>query len=42
MFNVDEDDRLDTEFALNVTGTTQLQGLVVSGTITAEAAGNAS
>ena len=42
MFNVDEDDRLETKFALNVRGTTQFQGLVVSGTITAEAAGTAS
>ena len=38
-----EDARLDTVFALNVTGTTQFPGgLVISGTITAEAAGTAS
>ena len=42
MFNVDEDDRLDTEFALNVKGTTHIQSLVISGTITSEAAGTAS
>ena len=41
-FNVDEGDRLDTEFALNVVGTTQFQGLVATGTITAEADGSAS
>ena len=38
---MDEDARLDTEFALNVVGTTPLNTLVVSGTITAEAAGTA-
>ena len=38
MFSVDEDDRLDTNFSLNVVGTTQFPfGLIVSGTITAEA-----
>ena len=42
-FDVAEDARLDTVFALNVTGTTQLPaGFVISGTITAEAAGTAS
>ena len=41
MFDVDEDDRLDTEFLLNVVGTTPLDTLIVSGTITAEAAGTA-
>ena len=39
---MDEDARLDTEFALNVVGTTPLNSLVVSGTVTAEAAGTAS
>ena len=38
---MDEDARLDTEFSLNVVGTTPLGTLVVSGTITAEAAGTA-
>ena len=33
---------IDTEFALNVVGTTQFSTLVVSGTITAEVAGTAS
>ena len=42
MFNVDEGDRLDTEFALNVVGTTQSPTLVINGTITAVAAGTAS
>ena len=42
VYDVDEDYRLDTEFALNVVGTTQFPTLVVSGTITAEAAGTAS
>ena len=41
VFDVDEDARLDTEFSLNVVGTTPLDTLVVSGTITAEAAGTA-
>ena len=38
---MDEDARLDTEFSLNVVGMTPLDTLV-SGTITAEAAGTAS
>ena len=38
---MDEDARLDTEFQLNVVGTTPLTTLVVSGTITAEADGTA-
>ena len=42
VYDVDENDRLDAEFALNVVGTTQLSTLVVSGTVTAEAAGTAS
>ena len=41
-YNVDENDRLDTEFRLNVKGTTQFPELFVTGTITAEAAGTAS
>ena len=36
---MDEEARLDTEFALNVVGMTPFDKLVVSGTITAEAAG---
>ena len=42
VYNVNEDDILVTNFSLNVVGTTPLLGLVVSGTITAEAAGTAS
>ena len=43
MYYVDEDDRLDTEFRLNVKGMTALPvGLIIRGTITAEAAGTAS
>ena len=42
MFNVDEGSRLDTEFAMNVVGTTQFPTIFVSGTITAEPAGTAS
>ena len=42
VYNVDEDGILVTNFSLNVVGTTPLLGLVVSGTITAEAAGTAS
>ena len=38
---MDEDARLDTEFSLNVVGTTPLDTLVISGTIRAEAAGTA-
>ena len=37
-----EDDRLDTSFQLNVKGTSQLPTLVINGTITAEAQGTAS
>ena len=39
---MDEDDRLDTEFGLNVKGTTAFPELNIGGTITAEAAGTAS
>ena len=42
MYDVSEDDRLETEFALNVVGTTQFPTLVVSGIITFEADGTAS
>ena len=43
MYDVDEDDRLDTEFRLNVKGMTAFSGLInIRGTITAEAAGTAS
>ena len=42
MYDVDEDDRLDTEFRLNVKGITAFPGLNIRGTITAEAAGTAS
>ena len=42
MNDVDEDDRLDTEFRLNVKGFTAFPGLNIRGTITAEAAGTAS
>ena len=42
MYDVDEDARLETEFALNVVGTTQFPTLVVSGIITSEADGTAS
>ena len=42
-YDVDEDERLDTMFQLNVKGTTQFgSALVVIGTITAEADGTAS
>ena len=42
-YNVDEEERLDTMFRLNVKGTTQIgSGLVVTGTITATADGTAS
>ena len=41
-YDVDEDDRLDTDFRLNVKGTTAFPGLIIRGTITAEAAGTAS
>ena len=42
-YNVDEDERLDTMFQLNVKGTTQFgSALFVSGEITATAAGTAS
>ena len=39
MYDVDEDDRLDTD---NVKGITQFPGLNIRGTVTAEAAGTAS
>ena len=40
MYDVDEEKRLDTEFRLNVKGMTALPvGLIIRGTITAEAAG---
>ena len=39
---MDENDRLDTDFRLNVKGTTAFPGLNISGTIRAEAAGTAS
>ena len=42
VYDVDEEGRLDTNFSLNVVGTTPFSTLVVSGTITAEAAGTAS
>ena len=42
VYDVAEDARLETEFALNVVGTTQFSKLVVSGTITLEADGTAS
>ena len=41
-YDVDEDARLDTDFRLNVKGTTAFPGLNISGTIRAEAAGTAS
>ena len=41
MYDVDEGDRLDTEFALNVVETTQFPTLVISGIITLEADGTA-
>ena len=42
-YDLTEDDQLDTVFQLNVKGNTQFgRSLVVSGTITAEAAGTAS
>ena len=41
-YNVSEDSRLETEFRLNVKGTTQFPGLFVGGTITAQVAGTAS
>ena len=41
-YDVDEDDRLDTDFRLNVKGMTAFPGLNIRGTITAEAAGTAS
>ena len=42
LYNISEGNRLDTQFALNVVGTTQLVAFVFSGTITAEADGTAS
>ena len=41
-YDVDEDDRLDTDFRLNVKGMTAFPGLNIRGTIIAEAAGTAS
>ena len=43
-YDVSEDSRLDTEFRLNVKGTTQIPFIYnfVTGTITAQAAGTAS
>ena len=41
-YDVSEERRLDTEFRLNVKGTTQFPRIFVTGTITAEAAGTAS
>ena len=42
IYDVEEGNQLDTEFALNVVGTTQFTTLVVSGTITSEANGTTS
>ena len=43
VYVMDEDDRLDTDFRLNVKGMTAFPvGLIIRGTITAEAAGTAS
>ena len=42
VYDVEEGNRLDTQFALNVVGTTQLPALDISGTITAEAHGTSS
>ena len=42
MYDVDEDDGLDTVFTLNVTESAQFPTLVVVGTITAEAVDNTS
>ena len=42
VYDVDKDDRLDTDFRLNVKGTTAFPGLNIRGTVTAEAAGTAS
>ena len=42
VYDVDEDDRLDTEFRLNVKGMTAFPSLNIRGTVTAEAAGTAS
>ena len=42
MYDVDEEDRLDTDFRLNVKGMTAFPILIIRGTITAEAAGTAS
>jgi hypothetical protein len=41
-YDVEEDERLDTRFQLNVKGTTRFGGLVVPGLITAAADGTAS
>ena len=42
VYDINEGARLDTDFSLNVVGTTQFSTLAVSGTITSEAAGTAS
>ena len=42
MYDVGEGDRLDTDFRLNVKGTTAFPSLIIGGTITAEVAGTAS
>ena len=42
VYDVAEDARLVTEFALNVVGTSQFPTLVVSGIVTSEADGTAS
>ena len=42
VYDVEEGNQLDTEFVLNVVGTTEFQTRVVSGTITAEANGTTS
>ena len=42
MYNVAEDARLETEFSLNVVGTTNFPTLVIGGMITSEADGTAS
>ena len=42
MYDVNEDNRVEAEFFLNVVGTTQFPTLVISGIITSEADGTAS
>ena len=41
-YDVDEDERLDTVFQLNVKGTTPFDALIVTGVVTATADGTAS